>query len=64
MASGAGRIRASGVEYDVTFGEATPDVHAAIDTAYHAKHDRYGPTIVGHVVGADAKSVTVRLVHE
>jgi hypothetical protein len=60
-ASGAGRIRAGGVERNVTFGEATAGAHDAIDAAYHAKYDQYGPTIVGHVVGADAKAVTIRL---
>lgn len=61
-ASGFGRIRAGGIERDVTFGEAAPDAHAAIDSAYHAKYDRYGPTIVGSVVGPQAEAVTVRLV--
>jgi hypothetical protein len=61
-ASGGGRIRAGGVERDVTFAESAPDVHAAIDAAYHAKYDRYGPEIVGTVVGPDAASVTIRLV--
>lgn len=61
-AAGVGRVRAGGVERDVTFAEAAPDVHAGIDAAYHAKYDRYGPAIVGSVVGADAVPVTVRLV--
>jgi hypothetical protein len=61
-ASGVGRIRAGGVERDVTFAEAAPGVHGAIDAAYHAKYDRYGPKIVGSVVGSDAQAVTVRLV--
>jgi hypothetical protein len=61
-ASGHGRIRAGGVERDVTFGEAAVDAHAVIDAAYHAKYDRYGPKIVGSVVGSHAKAVTVRLV--
>jgi hypothetical protein len=61
-ASGIGRIRAGGVERDVTFGEADPDVHAAIDAAYHAKYDRYGPKIVGTVVGPAAETVMVRLI--
>jgi hypothetical protein len=60
-ASGAGRIRAGGVERDVSFGQADPGVHADIDAAYHAKYNRYGPRIVGSVVGADAHRVTVRL---
>jgi hypothetical protein len=61
-ASGHGRIRAGGVERDVTFGEASPNAHAAIDAAYHAKYDRYGPDIVGSVVGPQAEAVTIRLV--
>src|SRR5215212_11377218 len=50
-ASGTGRIRAGGLERDVTFAEAAPGVHAAINAAYHAKYDRYGSRIVGSVVG-------------
>jgi hypothetical protein len=61
-ASGAGRIRAGSTERDVTFAEAPPAAHAAIDAAYHAKYDRYGPGIVGTVVGAHAAPVTIRLV--
>ena len=33
-----------------------------IDAAYHAKYDRYGPEIVGTVVGSQAHDVTIRLV--
>jgi hypothetical protein len=61
-ASGAGRMRASGLEWDVTFAEAAPGVHAAIDAAYHSKYDRYGPRIVGSVVGPNAEAVTIRIV--
>ena len=60
--SGSGRIRASGVERDVTCVTADPTLHAAIDAAYHAKYDRFGPQIVGTVVGPDAANVTLRLV--
>jgi hypothetical protein len=60
-ASGAGRIRASGLERDVT-AEPAPGVHAAIDAAYHSKYDRYGPRIVGSVVGSDAEAVTTKLI--
>ena len=62
MASGVGRIRAGGLERDVTFPEPAPDVHPDIDAAYHAKYDRYGPEIVGTVVGPQAHDVTIRLV--
>ncbi|XVU28868.1 DUF2255 family protein [Actinoplanes sp. CA-054009] len=54
-ASGAGRIKAGGVERDVTFAEAeSPD---GIDQAYHDKYDRYGPAIVGSVTGADVPTL-------
>ena len=53
LRSGAGRIRAGGLERDVTF--------AGIDAAYHAKCDRYGPAVVGSVVGKNASQVTIRL---
>ena len=58
---GAGRVRAGGVEHDVTFASAGPAVQGDIDAAYHAKYDRYGTAIVGHVTGPDAHAVTVRL---
>jgi hypothetical protein len=60
-AGGTGRIRAGGLERDVTFAEAAPDAHAGIDAAYHAKYDRYGPAIVNTVVGPAAAEVTIRL---
>lgn len=63
-ASGSGRIRAGGIEKDVTFAGAAPDGHAGIDRAYHAKYDRHGPAIVGTVVGAEAAATTLRLLPE
>ena len=62
LASGTGRIQAGGVEQDVTFADAAGDVHPAIDAAYHAKYDRYGPQIVGTVVGPGVVETTIRLV--
>jgi len=35
--------------------------HSAIDAAYHAKYDRYGPGIVGAVTGPAAPPTTLRL---
>ena len=61
-ASGAGRIRAGGLEQDVTFAEPAPSAHTGIDAAYHAKYDRYEPEIEGTVVGPQAESVAIRLV--
>lgn len=60
-ASGKGRVRAGDLERDVTFAEAEACAHPAIDAAYHAKYDQYGPAIVGTVVGAHAVGVTIRL---
>ncbi len=60
--SGTGRIRAGGVEREVNFAEPGPDVHAAIDAAYHAKYDRYGAKLVSTVVGPEVASVTIKLV--
>ena len=63
--SGTGRIRAAGLERDVTFtpaSELDAGTQAAVDAAYHAKYDRYGPQIVGTVTGPHAASVTLRLV--
>jgi hypothetical protein len=62
-ATGAGRVRAGGVERDVIFASADPATHEAIDAEYHAKYDRYGPGPVSHVTGPDAHAVTIRLVH-
>jgi hypothetical protein len=64
-ASGSGRIRAGGIERDVTFtpvSELDAATQAAVDAAYHAKYDRYGPQIVGTVTGSHATPVTLRLV--
>ncbi|HEY9477587.1 MAG TPA: DUF2255 family protein [Microbacteriaceae bacterium] len=60
-ASGAGRIRAGGLERDVTFVAAEGDVHEAIDAAYHVKYDPHEPEFVAPVVGAHAAPGTLRL---
>ena len=62
IAARAGRIRAGGVEHDVAFDRSTGDIEETIDAAYHHKYDRYGPRIVGSVVGETAHQVTVRLI--
>jgi hypothetical protein len=60
-AAGEGRVRAGGVERDVIFESADSAVQGDIDSAYHAKYDRYGPQIVGSVTGPQAHAVTIRL---
>jgi hypothetical protein len=62
LASAVGRIRAGGVDKDVSFVEPPYDVHAAVDAAYHTKYDRYGQAIVGSVTGPHAVGETFRLV--
>lgn len=64
IASGTGRIRAAGIERDVSFAPAPApaEIQGDIDAAYHAKYDRYGPRIVGSVTGRPAHQVTIRLV--
>jgi len=58
LASGTGRIRAGGIERDVAFDGADPNLHDAVDAAYHSKYDRYGPGPVSQVAGPDAHPVT------
>jgi len=62
QASGEGRIRAGGLERDVRFDDAAPEVDAPVSAAYHAKYDRYGAAIVATVVSPVAARCTLRLV--
>jgi hypothetical protein len=56
-----GRIRAGGVEKDVTFADADSDFEDAIDNSYRTKYRRYGANIVGSVVTPEARSATIKL---
>ncbi|NIK61523.1 DUF2255 family protein [Kribbella shirazensis] len=64
LVAGAGRIRAGGTERDVRFDplDASDPAQSAIDEAYHAKYDRYGPRYVATVVGPSARQTTLRIV--
>jgi hypothetical protein len=62
LTSREGRIRASGLERDVAFEQPGPELTEALDAAYHAKYDRYGPRMVGTVVSPEAARSTLRLV--
>lgn len=62
LASGEGRVRAGGVEHDIAFEVPGSDVDEDVSAAYHAKYDRYGPSIVGTVVSPEAVRSTLRLV--
>ena len=59
MRSGRGRVRAGGVERDVTFEVPDPAAADRVTAAYHAKYDRYGPSIVGSVVSPEAVRSTL-----
>src|SRR5438093_8320585 len=56
-----GRIRAGGVEKDVTFVDVDDDIADRIDDAYRDKYRRHAATIVGHVVSPEARSATIKL---
>ncbi len=59
-ASRAGRIRAGGVEKDVTFEDADGVVYDRVDAAYRAKYGRYA-SIIDTVIDAQARSSTLKL---
>jgi hypothetical protein len=56
-----GHIRAGGVDKDVAFADADPDLNDQIDAAYRDKYRRYGPSIVGSVVNPGARAATIKL---
>jgi hypothetical protein len=57
-----GRIRAGGVEKDVTFVDADPDINDAIDAAYRTKYRRYSARYVDPMVAPEARASTLKLV--
>jgi hypothetical protein len=57
-----GRIRAGGVERDVTFVEPGDADKAAIDQAYRDKYRRVGSAYVDPMVSPKATAATLRLV--
>jgi hypothetical protein len=61
-ASGLGRIRVEGSEYDVAFETPGPEVAEGLHASYHAKYDRYGAKDVDPVVSSEAAGATLRLV--
>jgi hypothetical protein len=63
LSARSGRIEADGVGADVTFEDAADAApHQAIDAAYHAKYDRFGPGPVSHVTGPTNHPFTIHLV--
>jgi hypothetical protein len=57
-----GRIRAGGVEKDVSFVDAEPDLNDKIDAEYRTKYNRYAPSILGSTLTPEARSATLKLV--
>lgn len=57
-----GRIRAGGVQQDVTFVDAGHDINDEIDAAYRTKYRRYAGSVLNSVLTPDARSTTMRLV--
>ena len=57
-----GRIQAGGVEKDVTFVDADPDINDAIDAAYRTKYHRYSDSYVRPMISPQARATTLKLV--
>jgi hypothetical protein len=57
-----GRIRAAGVQQDVTFGDADPATESEIDGAYRTKYRRYAGSILNSVLTPEARASTIKLV--
>ena len=62
VASHQGRVKAGGVQRDVTFVEANDAPNDEIDRAYRAKYGRYAASIVNTVLTPQARAATLRLV--
>jgi hypothetical protein len=57
-----GRIRAGGVQQDVTFVDAGHTIDDEVDAAYRAKYRRYTGSILNSVLTPEARSTTIQLV--
>ena len=57
-----GRIRAGGVQQDVTFVDAGHDINDEVDAAYRTKYRRYSGSVLNSVLTPDARSTTMKLV--
>lgn len=59
---GEGRIRAGGVEKEVSFAEETePAANAQVDAAYRSKYRRYA-SIAEHMASEGPRAATIKLV--
>ena len=57
-----GRIRAGGVDKEVTFVEVGGDVNDSIDAAYRTKYRRYAANIISSINSPQARAATIKLV--
>ena len=57
-----GRIWGGGIEKDVTFLDAEPDVNDEVDAAYRTKYRRYAGRILNSCLTPEARSTTIKLV--
>jgi hypothetical protein len=57
-----GHIQAGGIDKDVTFVDAAPDIYDQVDAAYRTKYRRYAVSIVGSVLTPESRSSTIKLV--
>ena len=57
-----GRIRAGGVQQEVTFVDADHYIDDEVDVAYRTKYRRYTGSILNSVLTAEARSTTIKLV--
>ena len=57
-----GHILAGGIEKDVTFVDADPDMNDQIDTEYRTEYRRHAASIISHIVSPEARSATIQLV--
>jgi hypothetical protein len=57
-----GRVKAGGVQRDVTFVEANDAPNDEIDRAYRSKYGRYAASIVNTVLRPQARAATLRVV--
>lgn len=57
-----GHIQAGGVDKDVTFVDANPDLNDQLDVVYRSKYRRYAASIINSIVSPTARSATIKLV--
>jgi hypothetical protein len=57
-----GHVGAGGVDKDVTFVDANPNINDQIDAAYRKKYRRYAARFVTPIVSPEARAATIKLV--